>query len=285
MSIQLEIHKHNLQRVNNIFNGFEGQDMSKDISKAITEEEFHERFSAGYQVFTKSNIKDFVKAMESDLIEKGFDSTAISTALDNEGKTLESVLVKKDGKIFEVFVKSIDTDIEKSGEGSKGGKVIGHTKSGKPIYAGKRASDYKDFSKEDHADARVKHLANKTHSFADEHSEEFSKEKPKSDSSTSGARNHTGMGDALKDSKKTSKPKKEKEDDVEDITEVGESIGKTSSGKHVYSNKHPNDYKDFSKEDHKEAAVMHKDRGNKNTDPHHIETGDAHKEAMNKIKD
>lgn len=30
--------------------------------------------------------------------------------------------------------KSEDSDIEKGGEGSKGGKVIGHTKSGKPIY-------------------------------------------------------------------------------------------------------------------------------------------------------
>lgn len=153
MSIQLEIHRHNLQRVNNIFNGFEGQDMSKDISKAITEEEFHERFSAGYQVFTKGNIQDFVKAVETDLIEKGFDSNAISTALDNEGKTLESVLVKKDGKVFEVFVKAVETDIEKGGEGSKGGKVIGHTKSGKPVYASKKAKDYKGFSKEDHEDA------------------------------------------------------------------------------------------------------------------------------------
>lgn len=141
MSFELDIHRHNLQRVNNIFNGFEGQDMSKDISKAITEEEFHERFSAGYQVFTKGNIRDFVKAVETDLIEKGFDSNAISTALDNEGKTLESVLVKKDGKVFEVFVKAVEEDIEKGGgAGSRGGKVIGTTKSGKPIYAGKKLS-------------------------------------------------------------------------------------------------------------------------------------------------
>jgi hypothetical protein len=30
--------------------------------------------------------------------------------------------------------KSMDTNIEKGGEGSRGGKIIGHTKSGKPIY-------------------------------------------------------------------------------------------------------------------------------------------------------
>lgn len=32
--------------------------------------------------------------------------------------------------------KSQENDIEKGGEGARGGKVIGHTKSGKPIYEG-----------------------------------------------------------------------------------------------------------------------------------------------------
>lgn len=66
-------------------------------------------------------------------------------------------------------------EIQKGGEGSKGGKVIGHTKSGKPIYehssipskgssqyhakkAAKKNLDnfnetYKDFTPEDHQDA------------------------------------------------------------------------------------------------------------------------------------
>lgn len=48
------------------------------------------------------------------------------------------------------------TDLEKGGEGSKGGKIIGHTKSGKPIYEVKHDS-YKNFSKEDHKDAIVEH--------------------------------------------------------------------------------------------------------------------------------
>jgi len=44
-----------------------------------------------------------------------------------------------------------------TGEGSRGGKIIGHTRSGKPIYmnAGNRA--HKDFTKEDHQDAHDKH--------------------------------------------------------------------------------------------------------------------------------
>ena len=49
------------------------------------------------------------------------------------------------------------TQFEKGGEGSKGGKIIGHTKSGKPVYANKNAThkDYNDFTKEDHEDASV----------------------------------------------------------------------------------------------------------------------------------
>ena len=49
--------------------------------------------------------------------------------------------------------------LEKGGEGSRGGKVIGHTKSGKPVYADKNADheDYKDFSTEDHKEAEKLH--------------------------------------------------------------------------------------------------------------------------------
>lgn len=48
--------------------------------------------------------------------------------------------------------------IEKGGEGSRGGKIIGHTKSGKPIYDTIRHSGHKDFSVEDHFDAERLHI-------------------------------------------------------------------------------------------------------------------------------
>ena len=55
--------------------------------------------------------------------------------------------------------------LQKAGEGSKGGKVIGHTRSGKPIYEShlqpktkhKVIDHCKDFSKEDHEDAQNLH--------------------------------------------------------------------------------------------------------------------------------
>ncbi len=48
-------------------------------------------------------------------------------------------------------------ELEKGGEGSKGRKIIGHTISGKPIYASYGANDYEGFSKEDHEGGALHH--------------------------------------------------------------------------------------------------------------------------------
>lgn len=50
-----------------------------------------------------------------------------------------------------------ENDLEKGGEGSRGGKVIGHTKSGKPVYAGKLGKEYKNFTNSDHHEAQLFH--------------------------------------------------------------------------------------------------------------------------------
>ncbi len=77
--------------------------------------------------------------------------------MDTLSKNLESKLINK-----ETFDKAVE-QLEKamSGEGAKGGKVIGHTKSGKPVYAKKIAGhkDYSDFSVRDHRDAAENHRA------------------------------------------------------------------------------------------------------------------------------
>lgn len=48
-------------------------------------------------------------------------------------------------------------ELIKSGEGSRGGKVIGHTKSGKPIYQSSTDSGHQHFTKEDHEEAAALH--------------------------------------------------------------------------------------------------------------------------------
>lgn len=50
-----------------------------------------------------------------------------------------------------------EIDLEKGGEGSKGGKVIGHTRSGKPIYNTTNHSEHKSFNYADHFDSRILH--------------------------------------------------------------------------------------------------------------------------------
>lgn len=44
------------------------------------------------------------------------------------------------------------------GEDSRGGKIIGHTKSGRPIYAKSNHSTHSEFTSKDHADAKKLHL-------------------------------------------------------------------------------------------------------------------------------
>lgn len=55
------------------------------------------------------------------------------------------------------FSKSEGGELQKSGEGSKGGKVIGHTKSGKPIYEITKHPGHNDFNEQDHYDASRVH--------------------------------------------------------------------------------------------------------------------------------
>jgi hypothetical protein len=71
----------------------------------------------------------------------------------------------------ELIKKSEDTnDIEKGGEGSKGGKVIGHTKSGKPIYENHNHPSHKEFNSQDDKDAAEAH-----NKFVDEHMDRIPK--------------------------------------------------------------------------------------------------------------
>lgn len=73
-------------------------------------------------------------------------------------------------------------DIEKGGEGSRGGKIIGHTKSGKPIYESVGGSvkkfnkDHSHFSSEDHRESADLHKK-----LRDEHRGKYQKTKSNED--------------------------------------------------------------------------------------------------------
>jgi hypothetical protein len=60
------------------------------------------------------------------------------------------------GVITDDLYKAATDQLEKGGAGSKGGVIIGHTESGKPIYKTNHDS-YKDFTSADHKDAAEAH--------------------------------------------------------------------------------------------------------------------------------
>lgn len=96
--------------------------------------------------------------------------------------------------------------IEKAkGEGSRGGKVIGHTKSGKPIYDTSNHAKHANFNKEDHLDAAKLH---KKH--ADKENEE--------DTIMSGMRaeHHEKQADEHSKFAKTAKSEDDKADEAYD---------------------------------------------------------------------
>ena len=64
-----------------------------------------------------------------------------------------------DSSLSSCINKAQERDLEKGGEGSKGGKIIGHTRSGKPIYDKGGHENYKEFNKEDHKDASDIHMS------------------------------------------------------------------------------------------------------------------------------
>jgi hypothetical protein len=70
---------------------------------------------------------------------------------------LESDSHKDDKKEAKDQKKELDEELKKGGEGSKGGKIIGHTQSGKPIYDSFNHPEHKDFTKQDHKNAAYQH--------------------------------------------------------------------------------------------------------------------------------
>ena len=74
-------------------------------------------------------------------------------------------------------------ELIKGGEGSKGGKIIGHTRSGKAIYAESRHESHDEFNGKDHADAANLHQRYGVHAENDhekyDHSRHYEEHKKK----------------------------------------------------------------------------------------------------------
>lgn len=155
--------------------------------------------------------------------------------------------------------------LEKGGEGSRGGKVIGHTKSGKPLYGPKSwrghmpfLSDYrekhKDFSVEDHREAAEIH--DKVGDYANSHA--ASAHRRLADEKDPAIKNKISLrswGDLQKGG---------------EGSRGGQVIGHTRSGKPIYLHEngsaatsaggiHSKHFTGWSKEDHLDAIKTHRE--------------------------
>lgn len=91
---------------------------------------------------------------------KAFTSNQIPTESEFK-KVLDEKLQKGiiDSDLHKKATEQLSSLMKAKGEGSRGGHVIGHTKSGKAVYSAKGAShlDYSKFSSQDHEDAAQHH--------------------------------------------------------------------------------------------------------------------------------
>ena len=60
--------------------------------------------------------------------------------------------------MVERTIRHMSPRMDGSGEGSRGGTVIGRTSSGKPVYKSHSHSGHEDFSKQEHSEAAKVHL-------------------------------------------------------------------------------------------------------------------------------
>ena len=140
----------------------------------ITKDQFEDiKKSEKYEIYSQASIAKFIedttnsieKAESGDLKEGEQEKLDIAKAqvltlspivvLNNEG---DNQITKSVYYIREKIKEVIDEDdLEKGGEGSKGGNVIGHTKSGKPIYNSFSHEGHDKFTTQDHKDAAIKH--------------------------------------------------------------------------------------------------------------------------------
>lgn len=166
-------------------------------------------------------------------------------------------------RVQEIEEKQENMGILEKSEGSRGGKVIGHTKSGKPIYESHEQSHTQHYTAEDHSDAVSAHMKE-----ASRHSEKSQKYLENYDGIDPSDRKDQYQykragehADKASHHSQTaelhSTAMNQKLDKNMKKSENIEVLGYTRTGKLVYNSSDIELYKGYSVVDHKEAAVIH----------------------------
>jgi len=176
---------------------------------------------------------------------------------------------KKKSEIYAV-------DLIKAGEGSRGGKVVGHTKSGKPIYQDKKSGDSK-WTMEDHQDAHKLHSDKMWDA-------KMAKNKDLAEHHLSHVQHH------YKESEKALQLKSEIY--VADLNKAGGPgsrggivVGVTKTGKSIYKNNSNRNHKGFDHIDHQSAQQAHhmlshqfREDGDDKKSKYHSEQAEMHRQ-------
>jgi hypothetical protein len=166
-----------------------------------------------------------------------------------------------DQDVYNKAIDQLENLLVKGGEGSRGGHIIGHTKSGKPIYSNADHSSHKDFTVEDHNDAIDAH--GKVRENYHYNTRSTAKDKEDNDYAFEQQKHHIGVKNGLL----------QKSDSDLDLIKAksgegsrgGHVIGHTSSGKPIYA-----DGKigggNLSSKDYSDAATAHRDKAARHFD-------------------
>lgn len=200
---------------------------------------------------------------------------------------------ENEGKVNKTIRAIVEEDLRKAaGEGSRGGKIIGHTKSGKPVYAGAQststftAKDHKDAEeihqsqadfhrKQERANARSRapgagRLEEAHGQAADRHEARASRHRQIASDLTA------DTGDAAKSMANAFSLRDIVESDLRKAagegSRGGQVIGHTSSGKPIYADGSKSN--NYHPDDHLDAAAAHK----KESDKQHSYAADADKD-------
>lgn len=108
---------------------------------------------------TPVNVNTFVDlckgSQKNDFVNYEYEKESLLEKAENESNYLFEF--ENSGKKYGITKSFNVEELTKGGEGSRGGKVIGHTRSGKPIYQSSDDNNTKDYGKEDHEDAANEH--------------------------------------------------------------------------------------------------------------------------------
>lgn len=134
-------------------------------AEEIEDEEPEEKFKAKEDEDEKETEKsiDSELSFYIDLMKADEEDDSTMTDAEAEGAA-DREANKDDSEDEDDSEKSVGSALDdlikaagKQGEGSRGGKIIGHTRSGKPIYANANHPDHKGFTPKDHYDATKAH--------------------------------------------------------------------------------------------------------------------------------